>query len=614
MAGGYTTPALVAAVSEAGGLGTFGLTAMSVEAAAAAVRAGPGPDRRADRRERAGGAAHAPGPPRAATRVAALRAFRRELGLPDEPPAPPRQATPRELVAASLEAGAGAVSVGLGDPGDVHDLARDAGVPLIAMASRVDDAVRCARSGADVVVAQGAEAGGHRSSFDLPEDGEVPLIGTFALVPQVVRAVGVPVVAAGGVMDGRGLAAALALGAQGVQMGSRFLVAAESGVPEGYKRRLREAHDVDTIITRAVSGRPARGLPNRLMAALEAAGPPALGYPRQAAASADLRAAAAAADRPDLIALWAGQAAGLTSDPDAGGARSWRRSSPRRPPCCASSPARGYGLGPGRRGLPGRPQGGDRVRVVVHGLHEAGRARAGGGIGRQAHGRDDLRVGLGRPGALGLEARVLQPLRPTGAGRRPRPGRARCPQRRGGPGRATRASRRARRSSGRARRRRPPPRRRPRRPGSAAARPACRRRPASSRARASRPRTRRRAPAGSARGGGRGGGWERAKGVEERRRGGVQRGPVAAGEGVDGGLHPRHAGGRRPTPGGRGAGAGPRPAAAGRAAPRAAPGRRSRAARGGRGTRARPPRRARCAAISAASSAGGSTSPSTAAT
>ena len=126
----------------------------------------------------------------------------------------------------------------------MHDLARDAGVPLIAMASSVDDAVRSARSGADVIVAQGAEAGGHRSSFDLPEDGEVPLIGTFALVPQVVRAVDVPVVAAGGVMDGRGLAAALALGAQGVQMGTRFLVAAESGAPEGYKRRLREAHDV----------------------------------------------------------------------------------------------------------------------------------------------------------------------------------------------------------------------------------------------------------------------------------------------------------------------------------------------------------------------------------
>jgi nitronate monooxygenase len=181
------------------------------------------------------------------------------------------------------------------------------------MASSVEDAVRSVESGADVIVAQGAEAGGHRSTFDLPEDGDVPMVGTFALVPQVVRAVAAPVVAAGGVMDGRGLAAALALGAQGVQIGSRFLVADESGVPEGYRRRVLEARDVDTVVTRAVSGRPARGLPNRLVAALEAAGPPALGYPRQAAASAGLRAAAAAADRPELLALWAGQAAGMAS-------------------------------------------------------------------------------------------------------------------------------------------------------------------------------------------------------------------------------------------------------------------------------------------------------------
>src|SRR5262245_10839227 len=312
MAGGYTTPELVAAVSEAGGLGTFGLNAMTVEAAGDAVRraraltAAPiavnvlvapptPPDRRGDDPD------------------AALGQFRKELGLPARAPAPPRQATPRELVTAGLEAGASVVSVALGDPGDLRDLARAAGAPLVAMASSVEDAVRCVQSGADVVVAQGAEAGGHRSTFDLPEDGEVPMVGTLALVPQVVRAVDVPVVAAGGIMDGRGLAAALALGAQGAQLGSRFLVAAESGAPEGYRRRLREARDTDSVLTRAISGRPARGIPNRLMAALEAAGPPALGYPRQAGASADLRAAAAAADRPDLIALWAGQAAGMAT-------------------------------------------------------------------------------------------------------------------------------------------------------------------------------------------------------------------------------------------------------------------------------------------------------------
>ena len=313
MAGGYTTPELVAAVSEAGGLGCFGLSTMTVEAARRGGGAGARADRRADRRERAGRPAHGAGPPRRRPERGAGAVPRASWGCRRRRPRRPAPRRRGELVTAALEAGANVVSVGLGDPGDVRDLARAAGAPLVAMASSVEDAVRSVESGADVIVAQGAEAGGHRSTFDVPDDGEVPLVGTFALVPQVAGAVDVPVVATGGVMDGRGLVAALALGAEGVQMGSRFLVAAESGAPAGYKRRLLEAGDAETVVTRALSGRPARGLPNRLVAALEAAGPPALGYPKQAAASADVRSAAAAADRPDLIALWAGQAAGLAT-------------------------------------------------------------------------------------------------------------------------------------------------------------------------------------------------------------------------------------------------------------------------------------------------------------
>jgi nitronate monooxygenase len=315
MAGGPTTPELVAAVSRAGGLGTFGAAMMTVDALTAAVGrareltdapigvnvllAKPTPP-----------VAGAPDP------AEALAGARAELGVDPAaaPPAMPAPGSPEDLVAAALEAGARAVTVGLGDPAPIAPLARAAGAPLIAMVATVEDAVRAVASGADAVVAQGAEAGGHRSNFEVPEDGRVPLVGTFALVPQVVRAVDVPVVAAGGIMDGRGLVAALALGASGVQLGTRFLLAAEAGTPAAYRERLRRARDTDTVITRAISGRPARGVRNRLVDALEAAGPPALGYPAQTRASATVRAAAAKAGDAEHMALWAGQAAGLAED------------------------------------------------------------------------------------------------------------------------------------------------------------------------------------------------------------------------------------------------------------------------------------------------------------
>jgi nitronate monooxygenase len=201
------------------------------------------------------------------------------------------------------------VATGLGDPAPVAGAARDAGVPLIAMVSTVEEARIVVEGGADVVVAQGGEAGGHRSNFTVAEDAPVPLVGTMALVRQVVQAVDVPVVAAGGIMDGAGLAAALALGAGGVQLGTALLVAREAGVPDGWRDRIRAARDDETIVTRALSGRPARGLPNTLTATLDQPG--AMGWPQQNAAAGDVRRAAAQAGRADLMSLWAGQAAAL---------------------------------------------------------------------------------------------------------------------------------------------------------------------------------------------------------------------------------------------------------------------------------------------------------------
>lgn len=313
MAGGPTTPELVAAVSEAGGLGAFGAAGMSAESLAAAVR------RARELTDAPVGVNVLLAPPtepdpRGRDPHEALAPLRRALGMAGDPPSPPPASPAAELVQAGLEAGAHVLSVAMGDPASVVPAARAAGVPLVASATTVADAERAVASGADAIVAQGAEAGGHRSLLD-DAGGEIPLVGTFALVPQVVRAVGVPVVAAGGVMDGRGLAAALVLGAAGVQMGTRFLVSAESGAPPAHRERIRAARDTDTAITRAISGRPARGIRNRLMETLEAAGPPALGWPRQGRAAAALRAAAAAAGDADAMVLWAGQAAGLAGPP-----------------------------------------------------------------------------------------------------------------------------------------------------------------------------------------------------------------------------------------------------------------------------------------------------------
>lgn len=310
MAGGPTTPALVAEVSRAGALGTFGLAGMTADAARTALR-----EARAATTAPIAANVLLPVPtlPNAGAGSvhAALAPRRRALGLPLEPAEPPTSAPALDLVRIALEEGVTAISTGLGDPAPVVPLAREAGVPVIAMVATVEDAVVAAASGADVIVAQGAEAGGHRSNFAVPDPERPPMVGTLALVPQVVRAVDVPVVATGGIMDGGGLVAALALGAQGAQIGTRFLYAAESGANAGYRARLATARDTDTRIITAFSGRPARGLTNAMHDALEEAGFPNLGYPAQGATMADLRRESNRRASADDVSTWAGQAAAL---------------------------------------------------------------------------------------------------------------------------------------------------------------------------------------------------------------------------------------------------------------------------------------------------------------
>jgi nitronate monooxygenase len=188
---------------------------------------------------------------------------------------------------------------------------KSTGAKILSSATTPAEARWLADKGVDAIIAQGAEAGGHRGMF--LADDVAAQVGTFALLPQVVDAVDLPVVASGGIMDGRGIVAALALGAAAVQMGTAFLTCREAGIPEAYKQAIVAARDDGTRLTRAFSGRPARGIVNRFMTEMEAPGPGGhiLPFPLQNALTRPLRAAAAQQGRAEYLSLWAGQGARL---------------------------------------------------------------------------------------------------------------------------------------------------------------------------------------------------------------------------------------------------------------------------------------------------------------
>lgn len=311
---GYATPALAAAVSEAGGLGALGSAILpmdEIHAQAAAVREAT------DRPFLLNFFCHEPPRPSAEVLAAArdaLAPLYAEFDL-GEPPKPelPALTFGSDHLEAVLEIRPAAVSFhfGLPAPAAVERL-REAGIKVLSSATTVSEAVRLQELGADAVIAQGAEAGGHRGSFLV--DGGVGMVGTLALVPQVADAVNVPVVAAGGIADGRGLAAVLALGAGAANVGTAFLECPESAVPALYRDALKDARDDSTTITRTFSGRPARAVRNRLTE-LDA---PALPFPEQMALTAPLAQAAAERGSPELMPVWAGQAAALSQAVPAG--------------------------------------------------------------------------------------------------------------------------------------------------------------------------------------------------------------------------------------------------------------------------------------------------------
>jgi len=189
---------------------------------------------------------------------------------------------------------------------------QDVGSVIICSATTVAEARMLSDAGVDAIIAQGWEAGGHRGTFDLSfEDFGV---GAMALVPQIVDAVDVPVVAAGGIADGRGIAAAFALGASGVQMGTAFLSCPEANVSEAHRNALRQARDDETRLTRAFSGRPARAKNNRYIEAMAEHRTSLPDFPTMYSFSEPLTQASANTGNPDFQFLLYGQAAALNRE------------------------------------------------------------------------------------------------------------------------------------------------------------------------------------------------------------------------------------------------------------------------------------------------------------
>ena len=306
-----TNPEIVAAVCQAGGLGSFGAAGTPPDRLRTTIQAIRQQTDKAfninlfsahteafDRNARPG------------VRLAEqLKIYHDELGLGEVPEPAPMFGPAEAQLDVLIEQQVPVVSFHFGaDPAAVAK-AHEAGAKVLCSATTVAEAKTLEQAGVDSIIAQGGEAGGHRGTF--ATDYRNGLIGTLALVPQIVDAVSVPVIAAGGIMDARGLVACLALGASAVQMGTAFLGCPEAPIPEVWRKSLMDAEADKTTITEALSGKPARGIRNRYINDIEALDEPILAYPAQYSVSRDLRKAATKRGDPSFIAMWAGQGVGL---------------------------------------------------------------------------------------------------------------------------------------------------------------------------------------------------------------------------------------------------------------------------------------------------------------
>jgi len=199
-------------------------------------------------------------------------------------------------------------------PREILDECRSKGIVTIGSATTPDEAAALEQAGVDLIVASGFEAGGHRGSFLRPAEGS--LTGSFSLIPQVADAVSLPVIAAGGIGDARGILAAFALGAEAVQLGTVLLACEGSGASDLHRNAILHGKAARTSLTRGFTGRLARGIHNHLLEELNQPNIAILPYPLQRALMRNLATPAQKAEREDLLGLWAGQSASLSHDTD----------------------------------------------------------------------------------------------------------------------------------------------------------------------------------------------------------------------------------------------------------------------------------------------------------
>ncbi len=310
MAGGITTPEFIAAVSNEGCLGSMGAGYLSADQLAADIKKTQAltsqpfavnlfipEENKAD-------------PEKISAMQKKLNLYRQKLNIPLQENIVyenPQHLFEKQMdVVLTCDVPVFSFTFGIPDKKYLQAL-RKKGVIIIGTATNIDEAKQLAAAGCDAVVAQGYEAGGHRGTFT--NDTSHALLGLMAFIPQLADEIHIPIIASGGIMDARGIKASLALGAAAVQMGTALLTCSESGASETYKKVLLAASGNQTQLTRAFSGKMARGIENKFTQEMEN-DPNNPGYPIQHCLTKDIRAAAAEQENPEYLSLWAGQGVG----------------------------------------------------------------------------------------------------------------------------------------------------------------------------------------------------------------------------------------------------------------------------------------------------------------